>query len=103
MLRSVLLRSNPSQLIFKILPRESIMSFHFASTEYTECFKNVPKPDIPKIRDSAIKYLDSFDEKEWFNDPVRFFYFFFRTPFTQGFGEKMRSPVAFLTRRLLPS
>lgn len=48
------------------------MSFHFASTEYTECFQDLPKPDIPKIRESAIRYLDNFDEKEWFNDPVRF-------------------------------
>jgi hypothetical protein len=52
------------------------MSFHFASSDYAACFQNLPKPDVPKIRDSAIQYLESFDENEWYKDPVRSFRIF---------------------------
>ena len=50
--------------------RQKKMSFHFASSEYASCFQNLPKPNVPKIRESAIQYLDSFNKNEWYNDPV---------------------------------
>jgi hypothetical protein len=31
----------------------------------------LPQPDIPKLRQSTIEYLDSFDEAQWYKDPVR--------------------------------
>eukprot|EP00980_Cylindrotheca_fusiformis_P026428 scaffold16150_cov112-Cylindrotheca_fusiformis.AAC.7 len=46
------------------------MSFHFASSDYTACFQNLPTPDVPKIRDSTIQYLSTFDENEWYQEPV---------------------------------
>ena len=73
MLRSFATRSSgpiTQQLLVKKLPRGSIMSFHFASTEYTKCFQDLPPADTAKIREQAIKYLETFDEKEWFDDPV---------------------------------
>jgi len=47
------------------------MSFHFASSDYTQCFQDVPQPDVAKIRQSAIDYLHSFDPQLWYDDPVR--------------------------------
>ena len=46
------------------------MSFHFASTEYAACFKDLPTAAVPFLRESAIHYLNSFDETTWFNDPI---------------------------------
>jgi hypothetical protein len=46
------------------------MSFHFASSEYASSFQDLPEPNVPKIRESAIYYLDNFDEKEWYDNPV---------------------------------
>jgi hypothetical protein len=48
----------------------SKMSFHFASSEYAKCFQDLPIPNVPKLRTSAIEYLDAFDKESWFNDPV---------------------------------
>lgn len=50
------------------------MSFHFASSEYTSCFTDLPQPDVPAIRKSAIDYVNSFDEQTWYNDPVCAFF-----------------------------
>jgi hypothetical protein len=49
----------------------STVSFHFASSEYAACFQDLPVPDIPKLRKSAVDYIDSFDAQTWYNDPVR--------------------------------
>ncbi|KAL3915797.1 MAG: hypothetical protein SGILL_005477 [Bacillariaceae sp.] len=46
------------------------MSFHFASSEYAACFQSLPVPDVPKLRSSAIAYLDGFDKQSWYNDPI---------------------------------
>jgi hypothetical protein len=31
----------------------------------------VPQPNVPQIRQTAIDYLESFDPKLWYYDPVR--------------------------------
>lgn len=46
------------------------MSFHFASIEYANCFRDLPTPDIPKLKQSAIDYLESVDQQSWYEDPV---------------------------------
>lgn len=46
------------------------MSFHFASSDYAASFQGVPVPDIPKIRQSAVEYLDQFDPQSWYDDPI---------------------------------
>lgn len=46
------------------------MSFHFASSDYTSSFRGVPIPDVPSIRQSALEYLEGFDSKTWFDDPI---------------------------------
>lgn len=51
-------------------PFFSKMSFHFASSEYAKCFQGLPTPDVPKLRSSAIEYLDAFDKDLWYKDPV---------------------------------
>jgi hypothetical protein len=52
---------------------QQVMSFHFASSEYAACFQGLPVPDVPKLRSSAIEYLDGFDKQSWYNDPVSLF------------------------------
>ena len=48
------------------------MSFHFASSDYAASFQGVPLPDdIPSIRQSAVDYLENFDPRSWYDDPVR--------------------------------
>ena len=58
--------------------RKSIMnntgqssSFHFASSEYEKCFRDLPKPDVPFLKASSIEFLDAFDKASWYEDPVR--------------------------------
>jgi hypothetical protein len=51
--------------------KTSRLSFHFASSDYAASFQGVPVPDIPKIRQSAVEYLEQFDPQSWYDDPVR--------------------------------
>lgn len=44
--------------------------FNFASSGYASCFTDIPKPDPAKIRRMAVAYLDTFDTKAWYTDPV---------------------------------
>jgi hypothetical protein len=48
------------------------MSFHFASRDYANAFQNLPVPDVPALKQSALEYLDSFNEQSWYDDPVRY-------------------------------
>jgi hypothetical protein len=48
----------------------STMSFHFASSDYAKSFQGLPTPDIPKLKKSAMDYLDKFDKQSWYTDPV---------------------------------
>lgn len=46
------------------------MSFHFASTEYASCFRDLPQPDPDALRQQALSYLDSMDRDLWYKQPV---------------------------------
>jgi len=48
----------------------SVRKFNFASSQYASCFKDLPKPDVAKLRKDAVEYLDSFDGKSWYDDPI---------------------------------
>ena len=61
----------------------SKMSFHFGSSEYAQCFPDLPTPDTKAIKASALEYLNTFDPNSWFTDPVRFKMFHMgRNPFS---------------------
>jgi hypothetical protein len=45
-------------------------SFHFASTEYANCFRDLPKPDVKMLKESAVAFLATFDKELWYKDPV---------------------------------
>jgi len=45
-------------------------SFHFASTEYANCFRDLPKPDVKMLKESAVAFLATFDKELWFKDPI---------------------------------
>ena len=51
--------------------RTTRMSFHFASSEYAKCFRGMPKPNVGMLKESAVNFLDNFDEESWYRDPVR--------------------------------
>jgi len=44
--------------------------FNFASSQYASCFDEIPTPNVDKLRKDAVAYLDSFDRKSWYDDPV---------------------------------
>ena len=45
-------------------------SFHFASSEYERCFRDLPKPDVGFLKETSVAFLDAFDKKLWYEDPV---------------------------------
>lgn len=45
-------------------------SFHFASSEYERCFRDLPVPNVGFLKDSSIAFLDAFDKQLWHDDPV---------------------------------
>ena len=45
-------------------------SFHFASSEYERCFRDLPVPNVGFLKDSSIAFLDAFDKQLWHEDPV---------------------------------
>eukprot|EP01134_Creolimax_fragrantissima_P001196 CFRG1196T1 len=45
-------------------------SYNFASTSYAECFGDLPAVDMDKLRKDALKYLDTFDPKKWYDAPI---------------------------------
>jgi hypothetical protein len=59
------------------LPKQSsspAAAFHFASTDYSNCFPHAPQTPNPNdvLRTSALHYLKHvFDPSFWFKDPVR--------------------------------
>ena len=45
-------------------------SFHFASSEYERCFRDLPEPNVGFLKGSSIAFLDAFDKQLWHDDPV---------------------------------
>ena len=48
----------------------SVGAYNFASTGYADCFRDLPKPNTDALRASALAYLEKFDKKKWYDDPV---------------------------------
>jgi len=60
--------SVPSLARTQRIPRRM---YNFASHQYASCFGNLPSPNVERIRQHAITYLEQqFDRKIWFQDPV---------------------------------
>jgi len=45
-------------------------SYHFASPSYVSSFGEFPPVDVKSLRTDTVKYLESFESKTWFEDPV---------------------------------
>ena len=45
-------------------------SYHFASPSYVSSFGEYPPVDVKTLRSDTVKYLENFDSKTWFDDPV---------------------------------
>ena len=48
----------------------SAFGYNFASTGYNDCFRDLPKPNTDALRASAMAYLEKFDQKKWYDEPV---------------------------------
>ena len=46
-------------------------SFHFASSEYAKCFRDLPEPNVKFLKEATVNFLDEFDKELWYQDPVR--------------------------------
>lgn len=46
------------------------MSTNFGSTSYASCLNDLPVPDTNALRSGALEYLDTFDTKLWYEDPI---------------------------------
>jgi len=46
------------------------MSTNFGSTAYASCLNDLPVPDKAALKSGALEYLDSFDPKLWYDDPI---------------------------------
>eukprot|EP00933_Yihiella_yeosuensis_P052039 TRINITY_DN5001_c0_g2_i5.p1 TRINITY_DN5001_c0_g2~~TRINITY_DN5001_c0_g2_i5.p1 ORF type:complete len:776 (+),score=105.19 TRINITY_DN5001_c0_g2_i5:132-2330(+) len=44
--------------------------YTFASPAYVSCFGEKPPVDVSALRSSTIRYIESFDSKAWYEDPV---------------------------------
>lgn len=69
MLRKALRRG---KLLRRAAAPRGTRSYQFASTEYNDCFGNVPIVDVKKLRMSAIDALKRHEENDklWYDDPV---------------------------------
>ena len=47
-----------------------ISSFTLSLSLDATCFQDMPCPDKVKLRNDAIKYIDTFDKQSWYDDPV---------------------------------
>mmetsp|Transcript_13493 Transcript_13493/g.22086 ORF Transcript_13493/g.22086 Transcript_13493/m.22086 type:complete len:723 (-) Transcript_13493:149-2317(-) len=48
-----------------------LRQYNLGTNEYHESLKDLPPVDRNSLRDSAIKYLEEFDHKTWYDDPIR--------------------------------
>lgn len=46
------------------------MATNFASSKYASAFSGLPVPDTAALRQGALDYLEKFDTKVWYDDPV---------------------------------
>jgi hypothetical protein len=46
------------------------MSTNFGSTTYASAFLDLPVPDVKALRNGALEYLDNFDSKLWYDEPM---------------------------------
>lgn len=54
----------------RLVASHTIRQFNFASSQYASCFAEIPTPNVDKFRKDAMEYLDRFDGKSWYDDPV---------------------------------
>ena len=45
-------------------------SYHFASPSYVSSFGEFPPVDVKTLRSDTVKYLENFESKAWFDEPV---------------------------------
>ena len=72
-LRRLALHSLPSSLPpSSPSPSLSLLSrnYNFASKSFRDCYGNLPVPDGKKLREDTVAYLDEFNPKVWYEDPI---------------------------------
>ena len=47
-----------------------VRQYNFASSQYLECFGDLPIADGAKLRADTIAYMENFDAQAWYEDPV---------------------------------
>jgi len=62
-------RSNPRVMLRNLASHSR--EFHFASNQFAKCLGNLPNPDVTKMRSDAVAYMEAFDPKTWYDDPIR--------------------------------
>eukprot|EP00471_Norrisiella_sphaerica_P010879 CAMPEP_0184495390 /NCGR_PEP_ID=MMETSP0113_2-20130426/31146_1 /TAXON_ID=91329 /ORGANISM="Norrisiella sphaerica, Strain BC52" /LENGTH=710 /DNA_ID=CAMNT_0026881557 /DNA_START=106 /DNA_END=2238 /DNA_ORIENTATION=- len=48
-----------------------VRHYTLGTNAFHESFKDLPKVNRQQLRDSALKYLETFDHKSWYDDPIR--------------------------------
>jgi hypothetical protein len=49
---------------------KQVREYNFASAAYAGCFGNLPHFDPTPLRIEAVKYIEAFDAKTWYEDPI---------------------------------
>ena len=44
--------------------------YNFASKQFRDCYGNLPVPDGAKLRADTVAYLNDFNPKLWYEDPI---------------------------------
>ncbi|KNC86609.1 hypothetical protein SARC_01238 [Sphaeroforma arctica JP610] len=65
--RNTLLRFRSASAVLNTVRKRQ---YNFASRQYVACFGDLPPVDTDKLRKDALKYLDSFDPKLWYDKPI---------------------------------
>jgi hypothetical protein len=45
--------------------------YHFGTAQYYAAFEDLPQADTVVLRKATLEYLNSFDDKLWFSQPIR--------------------------------
>lgn len=67
------------------------MSTNFGSTTYASAFQDLPVPNVKALRNGALEYLDNFDSKLWYDDPITTI---FRGEKLEGYGSPIETKDA---------